>query len=79
MRYKWHAGTNLVSDKYYFFDMGPYVENKSAFFAVGIGPKNLENIIGIAHYDPSSNDYMPELKTNDLSVQISGTDPYDSP
>ena len=42
----WHVGHNFMTDKYYFFDMGPYDNNQIAFLQIGIGPLKKTNIIG---------------------------------
>lgn len=68
----------MMAQKYYFLDMGPYIEDERAYFAIGIGPINPVNVIGETHYDYKSNNFMPELKTDDMSRQISGTNPYDT-
>lgn len=64
---KWIVGNNMMAQKYYFFDMGPYIEHEKAYFAIGMGPINPIDIIGETHYDYTSDNFMPELKTNDMS------------
>jgi len=64
---KWVVGSNLMSQKYYFLDMSPYVEQEKAYFAIGMGPINPVDIIGVSHYDYKSNNFMPEEKSNDMS------------
>ena len=34
-------------------------------------------MLGADHYDCTSDNYMPELRTNDMSTATSGTNPYD--
>ena len=67
MQRTWIVGNNLMSQKYYFLDMGPYIEQEKAFFAIGMGPINPIDLIGETHYNYRSNGFMPELKTNDMS------------
>ena len=68
----------MMSQKYYFLDMSPYTDQESAYFVIGMGPINPVDKIGETHYDYRSNGFMPELKTNDMSIQISGQNPYDT-
>lgn len=56
-----------MAQKYYVLDMGPFVNEEKAYFAVGLGQLNPESIIGETHYDYKSDNFMPELKTNDMS------------
>jgi len=75
---QWVVGSKMMSEKYYFLDMSPYINQESAYFAIGMGPINPIDKIGVVHYDYRSNDFMPELNTDDMSKQISGTNPYDT-
>ena len=77
----WVVGNNLMSQKYYFLDMGPFEDDDRAYLSIGIGPINPDDTVIAEHYNPKSNDYMPEDKKNDMSKQIPGTevDPYVSP
>ena len=63
----WVIGSDMMSQKYYFLDMGPYINDERAYLAVGIGPINPVDLIGETHYDYKSNDFMPENKDNDMS------------
>ena len=63
----WVVGNNLMSEKYFFFDMGPYESDDRAYLAIGIGPLNPDDTIIAEHYNPKSNEFMPEDKANDMS------------
>lgn len=68
-----------MSEKYYFFDMGPYINDEKAYLAIGIGPLNPVDLLGTEHYDYKSDDFMPEKKENDMSSQTNtDQNPYTS-